>query len=124
MFGNFFGGGQGSSLPEGWQILNSEQQFDLIDQTSQTKPVVIFKHSTKCPVSSMAMQRLVASYEQHKSAYDFFYLDLIANRAVSNKVEQRYHVVHQSPQILVIQNEKAVNNASHNEVDWETIVRG
>ena len=103
-----------------WKILEEESQLDKIIATSAKKPVVIFKHSTSCSISSMAMSRLKRGWEFSKKA-DFYYLDLIRYRAISNKIEALFGVTHQSPQVLVIVKGKAVFDTSHNDVSVQSL---
>lgn len=94
-----------------WNILSSEQQLDEIKRNSNTKPQVIFKHSTRCSVSSMAKSRLDREQENEKA--DFHYLDLIAHRNISNKIAEDFSIRHESPQILLIKNGECVYDESH-----------
>ena len=94
-----------------WISLTSEQQLEEIKERSKQTPQVIFKHSTRCSVSSMAQGRLERS-EAPENA-DFYYLDLIAYRHVSNKIAQDFDVFHESPQILIIKNGECVYDESH-----------
>jgi bacillithiol system protein YtxJ len=94
-----------------WNILSSEQQLDEIKKNSSTKPQVIFKHSTRCSVSSMAKSRLDREKETENA--DFHYLDLIAHRSISNKIAEDFSVRHESPQILLIKNGECIYDESH-----------
>ena len=85
-----------------WIALTSEEQLQQIKVKSNKKPQVIFKHSTRCSISSVAKNRLERSMEHDE--VDFHYLDLIKYRPVSNKIAEEYNVYHESPQILVIKN--------------------
>ena len=75
-----------------WIQLNSLQQLDEIRQKSKDKPQVIFKHSTRCSVSSMAKNRL--ERKEFPKEADFYYLDLIANRNISLQIEEDFKVYH------------------------------
>ena len=59
-----------------WNQLTTEQQVDELIQTSQEKPIVIFKHSTRCSISSTALSRLERAWDADQTPA--FYLDLIA----------------------------------------------
>lgn len=72
---------------------------------------MIFKHSTRCSISSVAYHRLQKS--QQPEGVDFYYLDLLAHRLLSNKVAEVFNVPHESPQVLVIKNGKCVYDESH-----------
>jgi len=102
-----------------WIQLTSAQQLEEIKEKSNTKPQVIFKHSTRCSVSSMAKNRLERKAFPEQA--DFYYLDLIANRQVSSQIERDFSVYHESPQILVIKNGKCVYDESHSGISMEEI---
>ena len=101
-----------------WNTLNSVDQLNEIDKASNDKPVLLFKHSTSCPISAMALSRFERAYQKDAS-FDLYYLDLIAFREVSNEIAQRYQVIHESPQILLIKNGKASFNTSHTAISFE-----
>ena len=103
-----------------WIPLTSEAQLSVIDQKSKGKAQVIFKHSTRCGISSMVMNQFVSAYNIEATNMDLYYLDLLSYREVSNAVGYKFQVMHQSPQLLIIKNGVAVAHASHgaiNEID-------
>ncbi len=102
-----------------WIQLNSLQQLDEIRQKSKDKPQVIFKHSTRCSVSSMAKNRL--ERKEFPKEADFYYLDLIANRNISLQIEEDFKVYHESPQVLVIKSGECVYDESHSGINMEEI---
>ncbi len=103
-----------------WINLNSVEQLNEIDEKSKEKAQVIFKHSTRCSVSTFAKRILTSEYNDDVQAKaDVYYLDLISFREVSNEIASRYSVYHESPQILVIKDGKCVYDASHSEVSFE-----
>ena len=96
--------------------LDKMEQFDEIDEISQTKPVVLFKHSTRCSISRMALKQFDAEFNYPEEKINWYLLDLLNHRDLSNEIASRYHVVHQSPQIVVIRNGKAIFNESHENI--------
>ncbi len=102
-----------------WIQLTSAHQLEEIKEKSNTKPQVIFKHSTRCSVSSMAKNRLERKAFPEQA--DFYYLDLISNRQISSQIERDFSVYHESPQILVIKNGKCVYDESHSGISMEEI---
>jgi bacillithiol system protein YtxJ len=88
---------------------------------SNDLPVVLFKHSTRCGISSSAKRRLIMGKDQLGGRIEIFYLDLITYRDISNHIASHFGIVHQSPQIIVIQNGKAVQSASHESVSTDFI---
>lgn len=94
-----------------WIPLTTEAQFDQILEKSAEKPQVIFKHSTRCGTSSMVLSRLERSTAP--DSIDFYFLDLIAYRNLSNKISEKLNVYHESPQILLIKNGECIYDESH-----------
>jgi bacillithiol system protein YtxJ len=92
-------------------------QLDEIDAISETKPVAIFKHSTRCSISRFALKQFDAAFNYPEDKIDWYLLDLLNHRDISNEIAHRYNVQHQSPQILVIKNGKAVYHDSHDGID-------
>lgn len=101
--------------------LDKMEQFDEIDKISQTKSVVLFKHSTRCSISRMALKQFDAEFNYPEEKIDWYLLDLLNHRDLSNEIASRYNVMHQSPQIIVIRNGKAVFNASHDSISTEDL---
>ncbi|WP_396181455.1 bacillithiol system redox-active protein YtxJ [Flavobacterium sp.] len=101
--------------------LDKMEQFDEIDEISKTKPVVLFKHSTRCSISRMVLKQFDAEFNYPEEKIDWYLLDLLNHRDLSNEIASRYHVVHQSPQIVVIRNGKAVFNESHDSISAEDL---
>ena len=94
-----------------WIHLTEEGQLKQIISQSQNKPQVIFKHSTRCSISALVLQRL--QKVSQPSDMDFYFLDLITYRSLSNKVAETFAVDHESPQILLIQDGKCSYEESH-----------
>lgn len=92
-------------------------QLDEIDAISETKPVVIFKHSTRCSISRFALKQFDAEFNYDDRQIDWYLLDLLSHRDISNEIANRYEVTHQSPQIIVIKNKKAIYHDSHDGID-------
>ena len=102
-----------------WIELSDEKQLEEINEQSTQQPVIIFKHSTRCNISSMAKNRL-----ERESAPDntlFYYLDLIRYRNISNKIAADYSVHHESPQVLLIKNKECVYEETHNGISMQDI---
>ncbi len=103
-----------------WINLTQEEQLQQIKITSKNKPQVIFKHSTRCSISSMAKNRLEKSTQPDE--IDFYFLDLIKYRPISNKIAEIFKVYHASPQILLIKNDECVYDESHSGIDMSEII--
>ena len=104
-----------------WIHLSDEGQLAEIIDRSKHKPQVIFKHSTRCSISSVAYQRLQKA--QQPDGFDFYFLDLLAHRPLSNKVAETFQVHHESPQILLIKDGRCVFDESHLGISMNDIVK-
>ena len=102
-----------------WIDLNNIQQLADIKELSKTRTQVIFKHSTRCSISSMAKTRLERN-EQPESG-DFYFLDLLKHRSISDQIAEDFSVAHQSPQILLIKNSECVYEESHSGIQMDEI---
>lgn len=99
-----------------WETLSTEQQF--LSLLEQNPLFAVFKHSTRCPVSAMAKNRVEHNWDLSLPIY---YLDLIQYRPISNLIAAKSGVEHQSPQLIVFQNGKPIYDASHNAIVVEDI---
>jgi bacillithiol system protein YtxJ len=109
-----------------WHKLTDISQLQdiikLTQEQSATKlTVLIFKHSTRCSISSMALNRLETRWkdDEHIPAY---YLDLLQHRDISNEISSLFSVEHASPQVLLIRNGSCIYNASHTDISAADIL--
>lgn len=102
-----------------WISLEDESQLKDIIERSEQRPQLIFKHSTRCSVSSMAKNRLMRN--KLPEEVDFYYLDLLKHRNISNKIAADFDIEHQSPQVLLIKNGKCVYTESHSAITMDEI---
>lgn len=103
-----------------WKNLESPSQWEELLLESESRPVLVFKHSTRCSISSMALDRInrswVAGTEKEFSAW---YLDLLNHREISNKIAAESGVEHQSPQLLLFRNGRCIKAESHQAIRLE-----
>lgn len=102
-----------------WIELKSNVQIKELIEKSKAKPQVVFKHSTRCSISAMAKGRLERSVAPGNT--DFYFLDIIAYRSISNQVSSEFNVSHESPQILVIKDGECVYDESHGAILMDEI---
>ena len=105
-----------------WKPLESISALEQIEKDSHERPIVIFKHSTSCSISGMALNRLERSWnEDEMQGTDAFFLDLIRHRNVSQQVAESFRVTHQSPQVLLIHKGECVYDTSHMGISYQTL---
>jgi bacillithiol system protein YtxJ len=105
-----------------WSELRSANQIDKIREESKESPVLIFKYSSRCSISRMALDRLERNWEENEMlAVRPYFLDLITYRNISNRIADEFNVEHESPQVLIIENEKSIYDQSHMGIQYEAI---
>ena len=117
-------GNQAEKLHIDWNLLKDVNQLESIDKESIEKPVVIFKHSVSCGLSANARYQLERDWDFDSEDLSFYYLDLINYRSISNEIANRYGIIHQSPQIIVLKDGKAVYNTSHHQISVPDLKKG
>lgn len=124
VFGKIFGNSDSkdtTGTTMHWNDLTQLQQLDTIITESTETPVIIFKHSTRCGISRMALKGFEGSYSIGEGDAKPYYLDLLEHRDISNEIANRFGVMHQSPQVLVIKNGAVVYNESHGDIDAQVV---
>ena len=102
-----------------WINLDNSRQLNEIIRLSETRAQVIFKHSTRCATSSLAKNRLEKKVPP--SGVDFYFLDLIRERDLSDKIASEFNICHESPQVLLIRKGECIYEESHNGIQMEEI---
>lgn len=99
--------------PKDWK-----ESFEL----SKREPVLIFKHSTTCPISGGAYRRL-AKYIQDSGddAPKTFLVKVIETRPVSQQIEKEAKVKHESPQILLLEDGEVKWHTSHEDITEKSV---
>jgi bacillithiol system protein YtxJ len=123
IFKNIFGNSD-SETPNtsniDWIQLTNLSQLNEIQEVSNQKPAIIFKHSTTCSISRMALKNFEREYDLQNKVEAYF-LDLLNFRTISNEIAIKFEVTHQSPQLLLIKNGKCFYNVSHDSIDAEEL---
>src|SRR5688500_3711305 len=95
-------------------IWHQLQTFEQIQSLVNVNGIfAVFKHSTRCSVSSMAKSRLERSWPYSDSELPVFYIDVIGQRELSNKIAETTGIRHESPQLIVWNNGLVSYHASH-----------
>jgi bacillithiol system protein YtxJ len=92
--------------------LRQDRDFEQLLERSKTNSVLIFKHSTQCPISAQAYEEF---QRFTRSAGDIAcgLVLVIEDRSLSNAISQRLELRHESPQAIVVKNGRVTWHASH-----------
>jgi bacillithiol system protein YtxJ len=85
------------------------------------KPIIILKHSERCIVSKTVMKDFIKFYKNNPDKFAYIVVDVIDNRILSNKIADKFNVIHQSPQLLIIKNDVCAFYESHNNINFNDV---
>ena len=106
-----------------WIPLTSLDQLKTIKEQSKTESILIFKHSTRCGISSMVIKQFEALFQEEHQRLKVYYLDLLNYRNISDEVGYTFQVMHQSPQLIVVKNGVTVLHTSHYDITTVDLTR-
>ena len=96
------------------KVTDKQAVSELADRSNE-RPVVIFKHSLTCPISAAAYEQM-AEFDGEVAL-----VEVQRARELSDEIERRLGVAHESPQAIVLRNGKVVWNASHFKITTEAV---
>jgi bacillithiol system protein YtxJ len=103
-----------------WKHLSSLSDWKSALESSSKKPVLILKHSTRCSISVMALDRLNRNWKpEYEQLFTPLYLDLLNYREISNAIAEDTGVEHQSPQAILLKDGIAVFSETHQAIRIE-----
>lgn len=101
--------------------LNSKSDIDALIEHSSIRLVLIFKHSSSCPLSAYAFHQLM-NYLKMDSSHIICGMVIVQRaREVSNEIAKRLNVRHESPQVILVDMGTAVWHCSHNRITSEIL---
>ncbi|MFT5821113.1 MAG: bacillithiol system protein YtxJ [Crocinitomix sp.] len=104
-----------------WNSIQTDADIEQIIENSNKQTQLIFKDSVTCGISAYAKEKLQLGTDLIKSKGDLHYLDLLNRRSVSKFIAERLDVIHQSPQVIVLKDEKVIYTVSHHSIEPEKI---
>ena len=90
------------------------ESWDNLLTASQERPILVFKHSNSCGISS-------AAYREMEKLDNVNFLEVQSARELSQEIEATTGVIHETPQVIVLRDGKAVWNASHSRVKADRV---
>ena len=109
-----------NELIKGWEEITSPEDIDVLMEESFAHPVVVFKYSLTCSISYRASDMLEEKWKQHELDHvGFKRVNVIDDRPLSQELARRTGVIHQSPQLIIIEQGKAIFDTSHFRISYE-----
>ncbi|MCC5934934.1 MAG: bacillithiol system redox-active protein YtxJ [Candidatus Cyclonatronum sp.] len=109
------------AVSDKWQRFEKPEAADPLFQES-ARPALIYKHSFACSICTYSLMSLERSLEQIMPHADVYFVDVRAERPVSNYIAGKSGVIHQSPQAILLYKGKAYWHGSHGEVRAEPVL--
>ena len=97
--------------------VDNRETLNKLLTDSKSKPIVIFKHSNACGISSAAYR------EMEKLENPVNLLEVQSARDVSRELADLTGIRHETPQVIVLKDGKAVWNASHFDVKAGAVLK-
>jgi|SRR5690625_1674876 len=104
-----------------YKDLHTNEEWEQVWESSTDKPVLVFKHSTTCPISARAFGQYEAYLESADQDFDSYLVKVIEDRPVSNHIAEATSVKHESPQIFLIRDKEVHWHTSHSKITVESI---
>jgi bacillithiol system protein YtxJ len=105
-----------------WRKIDDAQALDKVIASSYQAPVLIFKHSYRCAISSTALNRLERSWDTKAADITPYLVDVIGERPLSQIIAQKTGIQHESPQALLLKDGKVIYNESHLGIDYRELI--
>lgn len=103
------------------KMTTNEQLLNTLDSSNQ-RAVLLFKHSTRCPISARAYEEVSAYLQnQPNEQLDYAMIDVIADRPVSNEAAESLNIKHESPQVILVIQGAPVWHISHSHITTEAL---
>ncbi|MBB6369933.1 bacillithiol system redox-active protein YtxJ [Chryseobacterium shigense] len=116
-FDKIFGGKEDAPERKSfWKTLESVEDLNKAIENSYHHRIAIFKHSTQCFISKTVLKNFEREIDNLDHKVELYYLDLLKYRLISNKISEDLGIRHESPQLIVIEDGKAINSASHEDI--------
>ena len=106
-----------------WFQISTTQEADGVINASNEKTQVILKHSTSCGVSFFAKKGLDSIPAEDLQNADMYIVDVIRDRNLAYYLADRFNIRHESPQLMIIKDEKLIWHGSHNAVNPENLLQ-
>jgi bacillithiol system protein YtxJ len=104
-----------------WIPIGTTDDWESAKLKSFEQKIAIFKHSTRCGISTRVKSNFEKEVQETNPPVIFYYLDLLAHRDISALIASDLGIIHQSPQLIVLENGKIKSHASHSDISIDLL---
>lgn len=97
-------------------IFEKTTHLSEIIEKSEKDPVIVFKYSSKCGSSDVLMEKLKIAKENGKIKHLIFIVVVQDSPVLSGKIAQVFNIKHESPQIIILNNNQVTYKESHDNI--------
>ena len=101
-------------------VLESLYENEAFDRLLDEPLAIVFKHSSTCGISARAHGEVEKFLSEHPERR-IHKVEVLGARAVSDYIEEKTGIRHESPQLLVLRDGEVVWHGSHSRVTAEAI---
>lgn len=101
--------------------ISSTEKIQNIVSASKNKKQFIYKHSTRCATSFFALQNIKSLELVKRNNIEFYLVDVIAQKEISNSIAKIFKVKHESPQVLILESGEVIWHGSHQMISVENL---
>jgi bacillithiol system protein YtxJ len=110
------------TVHDSWNVLTEQTELKEVREASRERPQLVYKHSFTCGICHMALENIEASFDELEEKADMNFVDVKNARPVSNLIAEKLDVRHESPQVIIMRDGKAVWDESHHAIKGDTIL--
>ncbi|MDQ7093469.1 bacillithiol system redox-active protein YtxJ [Desulfosporosinus sp. PR] len=103
--------------------LTTSQDFQAALEESCRRKVLIFKHSTQCPISAHAWQEVRNYLQQTADDVLIVMIKVIESRSLSNQVANDLGIKHESPQVILLRDKNVLWHTSHQAITLLNLIQ-
>jgi bacillithiol system protein YtxJ len=96
---------------------------DVDNAIKSETPVLFFKHSHKCGLSTLILEDFEREWKVSKEKCKIVMINVWDQRDLSNYISSRLDITHHSPQVIVVQNNKVLYQNTHGKIKAKEIRR-
>ncbi|HOJ70137.1 MAG TPA: bacillithiol system redox-active protein YtxJ [Candidatus Hydrogenedentes bacterium] len=104
-----------------WTEITTPETLETILSRQGDLPVLLFKHSTRCPISARALRAVESWLAEHPNLVHPCRILVVEHRAVSNLAAERLGIRHESPQAMLLRDGRVVWHASHLSIQGDAL---
>ena len=96
-------------------MLESLHEIEGFDRLLEEPLAIVFKHSSTCGISARAHREVEAFLSKHPGRR-IHMVEVVGARTLSDYIESKTGIRHESPQLLVLRDGEVVWHGSHSRV--------